>query len=149
VPPLAWLPDGHPANVYSARCPSRQVLDRIADRWTALICGALDGGPVRYAELRRRLDGISEKMLTQTLRSMIRDGLVERHDHGKNPPRVDYSLTALGRSLEEPLAAVREWAERHVNEMHAARQAYDKVFSPTERTAASVARAARLPGTRV
>jgi DNA-binding HxlR family transcriptional regulator len=130
IPPLSWLPDGHPANVYSARCPSRELLDRIADRWTALICGALAEGPVRFGELRRRLEGISEKMLTQTLRSLERDGLVIRRDFGTVPPKVEYQLTSLGQSLEEPLAAVRDWAELHVNKMQAARQQYDSGRRP-------------------
>jgi DNA-binding HxlR family transcriptional regulator len=123
--PLAWLPDGHPADVYSPPCPSRAALDRIADKWTALLVGALADGSRRFSELRADVGGISEKMLTQTLRSMERDGLVTRRTSGTVPPRVDYTLTELGLSLEEPLAAVRAWAERHINEVESARAAYD------------------------
>ena len=122
---LAWLPDGRPADVYSAPCPSRATLDRIADKWTALLVGALSTGPKRYAELRRIVDGISEKMLTQTLRSLERDGLVHRDVHPSVPPKVEYRLTDLGHTLEGPLAAIRDWAELHINEVDAARLRYD------------------------
>jgi DNA-binding HxlR family transcriptional regulator len=128
--PLAWLPDGHPADVYSAPCPSRAALDRIADKWTALLVGSLTAGPRRFSELRGDVGGISEKMLTQTLRSMERDGLVTRRAFATVPPRVEYALTELGRTLEEPLAAVRSWAERHINEVEAARTAYDTEREP-------------------
>ncbi|HEU5024081.1 MAG TPA: helix-turn-helix domain-containing protein [Spirillospora sp.] len=123
--PLAWLPDGRPADVYSAPCPSRAALDRIADKWTALIVGALTGGTRRFSELRAEIDGISDKMLTQTLRSMERDGLMARHVHPTVPPKVEYRLTDLGRTLEEPLAAVRDWAEKHINEVERARLEFD------------------------
>lgn len=122
---LAWLPDGKPADVYSAPCPSRAALDRIADKWTALIIGSLAGETKRFSELRGEIDGVSDKMLTQTLRSMERDGLVARTVHPTVPPRVEYRLTELGRTLEEPLAAVRDWAERHINEVERARLEYD------------------------
>lgn len=124
VPTL--LPDGRPADVYSAPCPSRAALDRIADKWTALIVGALAPGPLHYGELRRTVEGVSEKMLTQTLRSLERDGLVVREQLSTAPPRVSYALTPLGRTLEEPLAAVRDWAERHINEVNAARARHDR-----------------------
>lgn len=124
------LPDGKPADVFSAPCPSRAALDRIADKWTALLVGALAPGPRRFGELRGEVEGISEKMLTQTLRSLERDGLVTRTVHPTVPPRVDYELTDLGRTLEAPLRAVREWAERHINEVQRARLRYDKLGSP-------------------
>lgn len=101
-------------NVLSNECPSRAVLDRIAGKWTALIILALSEGTMRYGELQRRVDGISQKMLTQTLRSLEEDGLVERFVHPVIPPMVEYTLTPLGRSLREPLNAVSAWAERHV-----------------------------------
>ncbi|AKU18657.1 HxlR family transcriptional regulator [Luteipulveratus mongoliensis] len=113
------------ANVYSERCPAREVLDRIADRWTVLVLGALADGPLRYGELRRRVEGVSEKMLTQTLRSLERDGLVVRHADEETPPAVDYALTELGASLEAPMAAVRGWAEQRIVEVQEAREAYD------------------------
>ena len=89
-----------------AQCPSRLVLDRIADKWTALIIQVLAHGTKRYAELQREIGGISQKMLTQTLRSLERDGLVQRKVHPVVPPKVEYSLTKLGRTLIEPLRAV-------------------------------------------
>ncbi|WP_086824322.1 helix-turn-helix domain-containing protein [Allokutzneria sp. NRRL B-24872] len=124
-PVLAWLPDGRPADVYSAPCPSRQVLDRIADKWTALIVGCLSTGTKRYGELRAAIDGVSEKMLTQTLRSLERDGLLTRTSHPTVPPKVEYGLTPLGRTLTGPLAAIRDWAEIHINEVTDARARYD------------------------
>lgn len=123
--PLAWLPDGKPADAYSAPCPSRAALDRIADKWTVLIVVALTDGPRRYAELRDAIDGVSEKMLTQTLRSLERDGLVDRTVFPVVPPKVEYRLTDLGRTLQDPLSAVRDWAERHINEVEAARLRHD------------------------
>lgn len=122
---LAWLPDGRPADVYSAPCPSRAALDRIADKWTALIVGSLSTGTKRFSELRAAIEGISEKMLTQTLRSLERDGLVSRTVHPSVPPKVEYQLTELGLTLDAPLTAVRDWAERHINEVNQARLNHD------------------------
>ena len=90
-------------SVLDPRCPSRLVLDRIADKWTALVIQILAGGTMRYAALQREIGGISQKMLTQTLRSLERDGLVQRTVHPVVPPKVEYSLTKLGRTLIEPL----------------------------------------------
>ena len=87
-----------------------EILGRIANRWTALIVQALVSGTKRYSELRRELGGVSHKMLTQTLRGLERNGLVQRTVFAQVPPRVDYSLTALGQTLCEPLAAIRRWA---------------------------------------
>ncbi|MCX4748393.1 helix-turn-helix transcriptional regulator [Kitasatospora sp. NBC_01287] len=119
------LPDGHRADVYSAPCPSRAALDRIADKWTALLVGSLATGTKRFSELREEVGGISEKMLTQTLRSLERDGLVVRRVYPVVPPRVEYRLTTLGQTLDAPLAAVRDWAERYINEVEEARLRYD------------------------
>jgi DNA-binding HxlR family transcriptional regulator len=113
------------ADVMSQVCPSRRVLALIADKWTMLILPALQDGPRRNAELMRAVGGVSQKMLTQTLRDLERNGLIERHDYGEIPPRVDYRLTALGRSLTEPIWALDRWAERHFNEVEAARLAFD------------------------
>ncbi|MEO6325584.1 MAG: helix-turn-helix domain-containing protein [Thermoanaerobaculia bacterium] len=101
-------------DVMNESCPSRAVLDRIADKWTALVVGALNDGTMRYGELQRRVSGISQKMLTQTLRGLEIDGLVTRVVYPVVPPMVEYSLTPLGRSLEEPLGAIRGWAEKHL-----------------------------------
>src|ERR1043166_1789539 len=109
------------ASVLDAQCPSRLVLDRIADKWTALIIQILARGTLRYAELQRKIGGISQKMLTQTLRSLERDGLVERTVHPVVPPKVEYSLTRLGRPLIEPLHALCRWSEKHLAELQANR----------------------------
>lgn len=99
-----------PWDPYQQDCPSRRLLDRIGDRWTVLIVGALDPGPRRFSALAARVGGISQKMLTQTLRSLERDGFVTRTVYPEIPPRVEYELTALGRSLQGPLRALEEWA---------------------------------------
>jgi DNA-binding HxlR family transcriptional regulator len=110
-------------NVYAERCPTRQALDRIADKWTALIVGLLAERPHRFGELRRGIEGISHKVLTQVLRSLERDGLVARRVLEGAPARVEYSLTRTGETLIEPLAAIRRWAETHIEEILAARSA--------------------------
>ncbi|HXX40761.1 MAG TPA: helix-turn-helix domain-containing protein [Chthoniobacterales bacterium] len=109
------------ASVMDAQCPSRLVLDRIADKWTALIIQILAKGTMRYAELQRKIGGISQKMLTQTLRSLERDGLVNRTVHPVVPPKVEYSLTRLGRTLIEPLHALCRWSEKHLHELESNR----------------------------
>ena len=109
-------------DVFNSECPSRQVLDRIADRWTALVIRALSERTMRYGELQRRIRGVSQKMLTQTLRSLERDGLVVRKIHPVVPPMVEYTLTPLGRTLISPLEAICEWAESHLPELLAARK---------------------------
>jgi DNA-binding HxlR family transcriptional regulator len=109
--------------VYSAACPSRQALDRLADKWSVLLIGALAGGPLRFGQLRDRIDGISEKMLTQTLRSLERDGLVTRRPDADRT--VLYELTALGTTVQAPVAAIRAWAERYINDVERAREAAD------------------------
>jgi len=112
-------------NVYDSNCPTRAVLNRIADKWTVLILGLLGGGPRRFSGLQRGIDGISQKMLTQTLRELERDGLISRTVYPEVPPHVEYDLAALGHTLAEPIAAVRRWAEEHIGEVTAAQQIYD------------------------
>ena len=108
-------------SVLDAQCPSRLVLDRIADKWTALIIQVLAQGTKRYATLQREIGGISQKMLTQTLRSLERDGLVQRTVHPVVPPKVEYTLTRLGRTLIEPLQGLCRWSEKHLAELQANR----------------------------
>ena len=113
-----------PWDPYARACPSRELLDRIGDKWTVLVLGALAGEePRRFSALRRQVDGVSEKMLTQTLRGLERDGLVVRTVHAEVPPRVEYALTPLGRTLREPLAAIERWATDHMAEVLSARAA--------------------------
>lgn len=112
-------------NVYKEACPTRLALDRIADKWTTLIIGLLENRPRRFSELKREIEGISQKMLTQTLRGLERDGLVTRTVYAQIPPRVEYELTALGQTLCEPIAAIRHWAEANINEIVDAQAIYD------------------------
>jgi DNA-binding HxlR family transcriptional regulator len=112
---------------YSADCPTRRILDRIGDRWTVLVVGALWDGTARFSELRRRVEGISQKMLTQTLRGLERDGLVRRTVHPEVPVRVDYTLTEAGLTLREPLRALEEWSITYLGQVSAAQEAYDRV----------------------
>jgi DNA-binding HxlR family transcriptional regulator len=118
------------ADAYLRTCPSRDVLGIIGDKWTLLIIPALQQRPMRFGELRRRLDGITQKSLTQTLRGLERDGLVSRTHHPTIPPRVDYALTDLGRRACELLQAMREWAEHNLPDIIAARAAFDARSDP-------------------
>ena len=101
-------------------CPTRKALDRIADKWAALLVLLLSERPHRFGELKRRIDGISQKMLTQTLRNLERDGLINRRAFATVPVTVEYSLTPLGETLVGPVAAIRDWAEGHIEEVLAA-----------------------------
>lgn len=112
-------------DAYLADCPSRLLLERIGDKWVSLTVNALADGPLRYAELRRRLAGVSEKMLTQTLRHLERDGLLTRTVTPTVPARVDYALTELGHSLLPVLRVLKDWADHHIPEVLAARAAHD------------------------
>ncbi|MCB9377252.1 MAG: helix-turn-helix transcriptional regulator [Holophagales bacterium] len=105
----------------------REMLARVADSWTLLVLDALEGeGAVRFSELRRRVDGISQKMLTKTLRQLERDGLVTRTVYPEVPPRVEYRLTALGSSLGEAVCGIWLWVEGNVDAVRAARRTYDR-----------------------
>lgn len=101
-------------DAFDPECPTRIVLDRVGDKWTVLIVDVLDAGPKRFNEIRLAIGGITPKVLTSTLRSLVADGLVDREVFAEVPPRVEYSLTDLGRSLQEPVAALRRWAEANV-----------------------------------
>ncbi|MFC4148580.1 winged helix-turn-helix transcriptional regulator [Micromonospora mangrovi] len=110
---------------FDRNCGSRKVLDRIGDRWSVLVVLTLADGQRRYGDLAERIDGISQKMLTQTLRGLERDGIVTRTVHASVPPRVDYALTELGRSLLDLVAGLEAWATGHLAEVEAARARYD------------------------
>lgn len=112
-------------DVYAADCPTRRVLDLIGDKWSVLIIGMLENGPKRFSQLQRSIGGISQKMLTQKLRSLERDGIISRTLYPEVPPRVDYGLTPLGETLCGPIEAVRRWAEQHIDEVVAAQNQYD------------------------
>ena len=113
-------------DVYNERCPTRMVLDRIADKWTVLIVGALEEKTKRFGELRREVGGVSQKMLTQTLRGLERDGVVVRTVYASVPPKVEYSLTQLGRTLVRILEEIRKWSEQNIEDVLRARDDFDR-----------------------
>jgi DNA-binding HxlR family transcriptional regulator len=113
--------------VYQGNCPARAILDRIGDKWTMLIIGLLSESEYRrFNELKRAIGGISQKMLTQTLRDLERDGLVKRTVYPEVPPRVEYALTELGRTLIAPLSELTQWSEAHIAQVRAAQEAFDR-----------------------
>lgn len=103
----------HANQVYGEDYPSRRLLSLIGDKWTPIVVYVLGEGTQRYSELHRRLPGVSKKMLTQTLRNLERDGLVRRKVHAEVPPRVEYDLTAMGRTFLEPVTGLYRWAQGH------------------------------------
>src|ERR687893_848022 len=107
-------------------CEVRQILDRIADKWSLLAIALLHGRTLRFTELQRKIDGISQRMLTVTLRQLERDGLVSRTVHPVVPPRVEYALTPLGATLHATIQSLVVWTEDHQAEIAAARAAYDE-----------------------
>ena len=111
---------------FDRACPSRLLLDRIGDKWSVLVITILGEGPHRFSQLRTRIDGISQKMLTQTLRALERDGMVSRTVYPEIPPRVEYELTPSGRSLTIPLQALTEWAVAHMPDVVRAQRRYDE-----------------------
>ncbi|WP_370367694.1 winged helix-turn-helix transcriptional regulator [Catenulispora sp. GP43] len=120
------LADDARGDLFDPACPTRGLLDRLGSKWTSMAVKVLAGAApaeVRFAELRRRMPGVSQKMLSTTLRGLVRDGLVDRRVEPTVPPRVHYRLTALGLSLEEPLSALRAWAEAHMAEIDRANHA--------------------------
>jgi DNA-binding HxlR family transcriptional regulator len=116
-------------DAFLAACPSRQLLDRLSDKWATLLLVALSDGEMRYSELSRTVAGVSQKMLTQTLRNLERDGILERKVTAAVPVRVDYRLTPLGRSLLPVMRAIKDWAEEHMDEVHAARGRFDAAMA--------------------
>lgn len=114
-------------NVYNAQCPTRLMLNRIADKWTVLVLGLLEQETKRFSTLQREIGGISQKMLTQTLRGLERDGLVQRKVYPTVPPKVEYNITALGATLVGPLTGLRLWSEKYIEEVLAAQAIYDNV----------------------
>lgn len=126
-------------DIFQANCLSRQVLELIADRWTPLVVYALEDGTMRFGQLLKRIDGISKKMLTQTLRAMERNGLVQRVVYPVVPPVVEYSLTPLGQTLIAPVKALSVWAYEHLQEVAHAQIAYDqRDHTPIQQETASL-----------
>jgi DNA-binding HxlR family transcriptional regulator len=112
-------------DMMNAACPTRQVLDRIADKWTMLVISALEDGTLRFSELRRQIDGITQKMLTQTLRGLERDGMVDREVWPTVPVTVRYTLTPLGHSLADAVSVIRAWSYANMDAIAAARGSYE------------------------
>jgi DNA-binding HxlR family transcriptional regulator len=121
-----------PYDVFAKACPSRGTLEHVTGRWGALTLGALQEGSLRFNELRRRVDGVSEKMLSQTLQALERDGLVHREAQPTNPPRVDYELTPLGHEIAERLLALIHFVEGRMDSVLAARERYDETRTPRQ-----------------
>ncbi|MFJ3928419.1 winged helix-turn-helix transcriptional regulator [Streptomyces sp. NPDC090022] len=113
-------------DVFARACPSRETLEHVTGRWGGLTLGALYEGSCRFNELRRRVDGVSEKMLSQTLHALERDGLVHREAQPTNPPRVDYELTPMGREVATRLLTLIRFLEEGMPQVLAAREAYDE-----------------------
>ena len=113
-------------DAFMAECPTRQLVDSVSDKWVGLVLCALGEGAKRHSELARRIAGVSQKMLTQTLRLLERDGLVARTVTPSVPVRVDYELTPLGRTLLPVMLGIKDWAEAHMDQVNTARHAYDE-----------------------
>src|SRR5215475_14387341 len=113
------------ANAYSAECPTRQILDRVGDKWAVLILLLLREQPTRFNALRRAIEGISQKMLSQVLKSLERDGLIKRRVIATVPVTVEYSMTALGATLASAVDPLRDWAESNLRDVLAAQRRYD------------------------
>ena len=114
-------------NVNRAECPSRLVLEHVTSRWAVLILAALLERSYRFSELRRHIGGVSEKMLAQTLQTLERDGFVHRDAKPVIPPRVDYSLTPMGRRVAEQVWTLTKWVETNLDDVFTARETYDRV----------------------
>ncbi|MFC6969332.1 winged helix-turn-helix transcriptional regulator [Paraburkholderia dipogonis] len=117
---------GSSPDAFSGACPSRLALARLGQKWTVLAMIALREKHLRFAEIRRRLDGVSDKMLAQTLRSMERDGLVERCVDDRHPARIEYGLTVLARTALPMVTELKQWAERSIDSIAASNHAYDR-----------------------
>ncbi|MDR0225516.1 MAG: helix-turn-helix transcriptional regulator [Burkholderiaceae bacterium] len=132
----------HAYDVYQDRCPTRLVLERLADKWALLVLDRLEDGPARFSLLKRDIRRITQKVLTQTLRRLERDGLIARAVSATTPVTVEYSLTDLGRTLTETVSALTHWAERHMDSVHAAQAAYDAAAEQALQARAGVHRIA-------
>ncbi|MET9959689.1 helix-turn-helix domain-containing protein [Streptomyces sp. NPDC006326] len=125
LPETATLPAALPFDAFARACPSRQTLEHVTGRWGSLTVGALRGGSCRFNELRRKVDGVSEKMLSQTLQALERDGIVHREAQPTNPPRVDYELTPLGIEVADRLLALIHFLEGSMPQVLDSRASYD------------------------
>jgi DNA-binding HxlR family transcriptional regulator len=140
--PKTLRPKNETASVFDRTCPARLIIDHLADKWAVLIVCRLVDGTLRFAELRRAIDGISQKMLTSTLRDLERDGLVTRKLYASVPPKVEYSLTPLGNSLVNKVEDLCRWAEANAGQILKAREAFDR--RNTQRRAYAIDNSDRL-----
>jgi DNA-binding HxlR family transcriptional regulator len=132
---LKLLGNGKLTGDFKADCPAtREILTRVGDKWSVLVVVALGGRTMRFNELKRELEGISQRVLTATLRGLERDGIVKRTIHPTNPPQVDYALTKLGKSLLEPLGVLALWAQGHRADVMKARDAFDRATERAQRS---------------
>lgn len=123
---MKLLADGKLTGGFDAECrATREILDRVGDKWSVLVVVSLSEGPQRFGELKRALEGISQRMLTVTVRGLERDGLLSRTVHPTNPPQVEYALTELGKSLLQPVAALATWAQENRAAVYSARKRYE------------------------
>lgn len=120
-------------NAFRSGCPSREVLDIIANKWTVLVLHVINAGVVRYSELQRKIPGISQKVLTGVLRELEENGIITRTIYPVVPPKVEYEITQLGRTLVVTLEALQIWAENHIPQVHAAREVYKKKYATVVR----------------
>ena len=121
-----------PIDILNPYCPSRRVLELLGDKWTLLTLNAIARGINRHNALQREIGGISQKMLSQTLRELERNGIVTRHVFPVVPPRVEYEMTVLGKSLIEPVVALGKWSQENFAQVEAARQEYDRLNGQNE-----------------
>jgi DNA-binding HxlR family transcriptional regulator len=115
-----------PVKCFSAECPSRALFDQIADKWSMMVLMVLDGEPVRFNAIKRRLEGVTQKALTQCLRRLERNGLLRRHVLALSPVAVEYEITALGRTLLQPFKIMHEWTLTSLPDVEQARRAFDQ-----------------------
>ncbi|MBZ4334933.1 helix-turn-helix transcriptional regulator [Corallococcus sp. AS-1-12] len=118
--------DTEDAPIYRADCPTRPILDQIGDKWSMMVLAVLVPGPRRFNAIKRQLEGITQRVLTQTLRKLERNGMVRRRVLGGSPPGVEYALTPLGRSLQEPFAVLYDWTLAHIDAIQKHQEAYDR-----------------------
>lgn len=117
--------------VFHADCPSRTILDQISDKWSMMVLAVLLSRPHRFNAIKRRLEGVTQRVLTQTLRKLERNGMLRRRVLGGSPPGVEYSLTPLGRSLQKPFGALQDWTLAHIDAIRKHQETYDRRSSPT------------------
>ncbi|MGE6757871.1 transcriptional regulator [Corallococcus interemptor] len=118
--------DTEDERIYRADCPTRPILDQIGDKWSMMVLAVLVPAPRRFNAIKRQLEGITQRVLTQTLRKLERNGMVRRRVLGGSPPGVEYALTPLGRSLQEPFAVLYDWTLAHIDAIQKHQEAYDR-----------------------